>query len=129
MSKIGCVCGNVIRDQTDRLSYKASLLQDIHTDDYWDWLGKEIESYAEAVAKNGMREWLTERGASIESLNEINHASFLQRRLASRYFRLTKSVFECEVCGRLLVEERGNQFLPFSPDSGKFNGILAMEEK
>lgn len=30
MSKLGCVCGHVIRDQTDNLPYKGFILRDKH---------------------------------------------------------------------------------------------------
>jgi len=36
MSKLGCVCGHVIVDQTDQIPYKASFITDVDLFDFYD---------------------------------------------------------------------------------------------
>lgn len=40
MSKLGCTCGHIIRDQTDRLPYKARFLRDYDTDAVYEAIEK-----------------------------------------------------------------------------------------
>lgn len=49
MSKLGCTCGNTIRDNTDGLPYKASLLKASFCEPFSDWLVSELQSYVTAA--------------------------------------------------------------------------------
>ena len=44
MSKLSCISGNTIRDQTDDLPYKASFLMDPDYGAFFDWLMSETQS-------------------------------------------------------------------------------------
>jgi len=124
VSKIGCACGHVILDQTDDLPYKATLLPDVHCDEYWNLANLEIQSYFDAAQSGSLNEWLAARGLSFSGVSS-NHGSILRRRLSSLYSMFSKDVYECESCGRLHVESEGNDFVSYSPDSRGFNKILA----
>jgi hypothetical protein len=124
MSKIGCICGHVILDQTDDLPYKATLLPDAHNDEYWSLVNLEIQSYFDAISAGSLNDWLAARGLSFSGISS-NHGSILRRRLSSLYSNFSKDVYECESCGRLHVEFEGNRFLPYSADSGKLNRVLS----
>lgn len=127
MSKIGCVCGHTIRDQTDQIPYKASLLQDIHESDYWEWVEVEVQSYLEAAEKNDVGAWMKSRGWP--PTYAVGNGRVLRKILYARYVDLMKSVFECESCGRLLVEGQANEFQHYSPDTQKFNAVLAVQKR
>ena len=45
MSKLGCICGHVIRDQTDYIPYKASFIPDKLDYQLLDEIQKIIENY------------------------------------------------------------------------------------
>lgn len=61
MAKIGCTCGHTIRDQTDSLPYKASLLRDVDRDPFFDWLIEETQSFVEAAQREAVGAWLIKR--------------------------------------------------------------------
>lgn len=57
MAKLGCICGNVITDQTDNISYKASFIRDQNTEDYYSFTD-QIASFLEAVKNESRDEWI-----------------------------------------------------------------------
>ncbi|WP_241775545.1 hypothetical protein [Acinetobacter venetianus] len=42
MSKLGCVCGHVIVDQTNYIPYKASFITDVDLFDFYDAVDSTI---------------------------------------------------------------------------------------
>ena len=52
MSKMGCACGHVIRDQTDDLPYKATVLPDQRLYSFFEWVTEETQSYVGAALAN-----------------------------------------------------------------------------
>lgn len=127
MSKIGCKCGHVIRDQTDGIPYKASILRDVDYDKYWDFVGSEIQSYIEAMTAGNKDEWLLARGLSRFGSSR-SHGDILRKQLISHYFSLSKDAYECESCGRLHIESSRDRFLMYTPDSGRVNGIFSINK-
>jgi hypothetical protein len=127
MSKIRCVCGHVIRDQTNALPYKAAALLDVDQEELMDWVVTELRTYVDAVASRKVDEWLSVRGCRHEYLDlKLNHGEILFDQVLSRFGGFEKSIYECESCGRLLVEGADNQFLTYSPDSKHVNHVLSM---
>jgi hypothetical protein len=130
MSKIGCVCGYVIRDQTDSLPYKAGLTLDVDLIEINQFIDSEVRDYVEAVKAGTVDEWLSVRGVSQAYLDlGFRHEQVLYDCVFSLSRRRQKTVYECESCGRLLVEGVDNQFLSYLPDSGRKNGVLSMTKK
>ena len=48
MSKLGCICGHVIRDQTDFIPYKARFIRDQDSEEYYTFTS-DIEAFIEAI--------------------------------------------------------------------------------
>lgn len=126
MSKLGCPCGNTIRDNTNGLPYKAHLLKDSLCESFWAWLVIELQSYVAAAEQGSVRAWLTSRRYTEDYVSlELDHGNVLHDHLHSKFLEFERSVYECSVCGRLLVESvEDNQFVSYSPDTNKNNEVL-----
>lgn len=127
MSKLGCPCGNTIRDNTDGLSYKARLLKDSLCEPFSNWLVSELQSYVEASEQGNVHAWLASRRYTEDYISlELDHGNVLHDHLHSKFLEFERSVYECSVCGRLLVESvKDNEFISYSPDTNKNNEVLA----
>ena len=98
MSKIGCTCGHVIRDQSDALPYKAELTLDIDVMDGDQSIDTEIQSYIEAVKAGAVSAWLSARGASQSYLDlELQHGQILFEWIFGRSRNWQKAVYEWRI--------------------------------
>ncbi|ULU27708.1 hypothetical protein [Dyella terrae] len=127
MSKLGCQCGNIIRDNTDSSPYKASIFKDVLCGSFTDWLVSEVQSYVVAVGKEGVRSWLLDRGYSDEYVSlQLDHGNVIHDHLCGRFNELSRTAYECLQCGRLHVETAvDNSFASYSPDTMRRNGVLS----
>jgi hypothetical protein len=127
MSKLGCPCGNTIRDGTSGLPHKASLLKDSLHESFSDWLVQEIQSYVTAVECRGVREWLMGRGYGEDFIAlQLDHGNVLHDHIHTKYLCLKRDVYECHACGRIHVETKeDNMFVAYAPESRKKNGALS----
>ncbi|AYZ63299.1 hypothetical protein EGY31_08710 [Burkholderia multivorans] len=127
MSKLGCQCGNVIRDNTHSLPYKAAILKDSFCERFTDWLVSELQSYVVAVEQGSVRSWLLSRGYTEDYLSlQLDHGNVLHDHLHTEFLGLMRTAYECTECGRLHVETASdNLFVSYSPDSKKNNGVLS----
>jgi hypothetical protein len=103
--KFQCYCGHVIRDQTDYLPCKGSLLRDEDDERFWD--AAELALHAP------------------EPTNSTRSSVYL--RAIRAWLAHTVRAFECVACGRLYLErERGTDpMVSFVPESGHPEHILA----
>ena len=118
MSKLGCVCGHIIRDQTDAIPYKASLLPDVHYHSFFNWIADETQSYLEALNNESVNSWLLERGYEAEyvQLNQ-NHGSILEGHIHSKYLEYRRDMYQCTRCHRILIQLPQSQlFATFQPN-------------
>ena len=121
MSKFRCKCGNIIRDQTDDLPYKAVFLVD------QDWeasFGKMIQALVKFIRDRdeGKEHELFDaklyaKGSEVEGFITDTVTRFLT---PSEHL-----LYECEVCGRLWVQPDTHQnwYVPYSPETGT-RGVL-----
>ncbi|MGW8391388.1 hypothetical protein [Pseudoduganella sp. HUAS MS19] len=126
MAKLGCTCGHVIRDQTDSIPYKASLLRDVDYNPFFDWLSDETQSFVEAVQRGAIDAWLLERGYGPDyvSLN-LPYGHILHDHIHSQYIEYSRDLFQCTNCGRLLIEtSESNKFAGFAPDDPSEKNLL-----
>ena len=123
MSRFGCICGHVIRDQTDNLPYKAEIYahQDWHAIwDYW-------EKYLLPLMRAGQNESQTFVDPAFPS--ERLTASELKDRIWSYLLapRTTwaRTVYECDQCGRIWIEPDPdkNAYVSYLPETEK-RGVL-----
>jgi hypothetical protein len=118
MSSLGCKCGHIIRDTTNGLHYKASLLSDINGDALSDWIVIEFQSYVEAVERGATEAWLIGRGYTQDfAALGLDHGNIMHDHLTGRYRELKRDVYECQACGRFHLEQQvDNQFASYRPD-------------
>ena len=122
--KFACECGHVIRDQTDYLPYKASVLRDQDDERFWDGVNDALAAFVAAVGAGRRDTWVTERfGPDYRG----SDALVIQNLLLGPWIQYTVHAYECEACGRLYVErERGpGGFVTFQPQSGRIERVFA----
>ena len=108
MSKIICRCGNILADNTDRISYKGYIISDKEFFDMLDLVDEMIES------SNPCRE---------------NLAMTFRRNIGGgdkRHIRL-KEVYQCPICGRVIIENTPEQFCFFMPEGHDEKKLLDYE--
>ena len=125
MSKLGCTCGNVIRDQTDFLRHKGHILKDYDIEAAYNTIGEECQALILAKAHDDRESWIRRHylpGFPRDLSDSDLFASFVSDVLR----KLLVDVYECEACGRLWVQRPGtvNEFVPYSPDDGKLSSVL-----
>lgn len=127
MSKMQCKCGHIIRDQTDSLSYKASILKDELHERFFDWAAVELETYLQAALLGNVHDWLEERGYNDGYIAlMLSHGNVLHDHLHSRYASLSRDMYECQQCGRLHVEcIENDHFFSYAPDAELVHGVLS----
>ncbi|MBC9228638.1 MULTISPECIES: hypothetical protein [Acinetobacter] len=102
MSKLGCVCGHVIVDQTDQIPYKASFITDVDLFDFYEAVDNTINT-------------------------SLNHKETFSEQIIDRFIRYSADMYECTQCGRLWIGIGNNQFKAFLPESGKYQAILNIQ--
>jgi hypothetical protein len=88
--KIGCICGNVLRDQTDHIPYKAYFVAD---QDYEDLL-VGIEQQLAGILTQGLG-----------TLTAANQTQLLGRVLWGALRSYTRTIYQCSHCGRLCLDD------------------------
>jgi hypothetical protein len=117
--KITCPCGSVISDTTDDLPYKAYLRADQDDAEYQGILDRDARAIARAhrgepsggVAQEQLERALQELGLSAT--------------------RLERPIYECQVCGRILVPSRrdARKFVSFLPESSVRGVLMSIDER
>lgn len=124
MSKLGCKCGHVITDQTDSLPYKASLLRDEVDNEFWDEVHRELKPLVEAAESEDSAVIASAFG---ELSPWFSAAENLQDRISSLYAHRMSTVYECQNCGRLWVQQHDHgRFFSYVPEDGAYGAILAV---
>ena len=127
MSKLACTCGKTIRDVSDSLPYKASFLPDVNSDPFFEWVIDETQSFVTAALNGRVDEWLLQKGYGKGYVDlKLSHGSIMHDHIHSKYLSLSRDMYECKECGRILVEQSTkNQFTAYAPDSATYNRVLA----
>ncbi|MBD5158691.1 MAG: hypothetical protein HDT23_00325 [Ruminococcus sp.] len=98
MSWLKCRCGHIIRDSSDFLSYKGSIIPDQDEDDFFNRTEEMIKS---------------------DNPDKNNLICDFLCELAG----MTKTVYQCSQCGRLYIENN-NELFCFIPENHNNNGVL-----
>lgn len=107
MSWIRCKCGNTLHDNTDNISYKGYILSDKEYFSMLDLADEMIES----------------------SHNDREELAMTFRRsvgIGDNYIRL-KEMYQCPVCGRMLIEISPGNFCFFAPEEHDEMHLLDFE--
>jgi hypothetical protein len=126
VSKFGCTCGHVIRDQTDNLPYKGQVLKDQDHEAFFAGTADTLVEYLAGVRSGDLAEWHSKwpflRGKTDE------HVAWALLGWFWRKFKV--DVYECEQCGRLWVQEgtESQRFIPFIPEEASAARVLPSEQ-
>lgn len=97
-----CVCGNVIRDTTDNLPYKANYT----TDREWEVFYNAVDDYIrKTIEKSG-------------DLIEVKKEALMNDDYPPQEIR---SMYQCQECGRLHVEDKKFGLVSFKPEGRPVN--------
>jgi hypothetical protein len=125
VSKLGCTCGNVIIDQTDDLPNKGRILKDQDKEKVFGEIASALAAYFAAFESGNLDEWLQQYPWA----REKNHEFVIFGMVAEWCRGFAVDIYECEACGRLLVQEKhlSQQFVSYSPDASDERRLLASE--
>jgi hypothetical protein len=122
MGKITCRCGHLISTNHDSLeSYRGDLLPEVHGDKWAEAELKQLKALVTAIESGQSLADFTAPGSS-----ELVIDALLPWKISGDSFtNFSRSVYQCNVCGRLLVEtNRSNEFRTFLPESDDSHHIL-----
>jgi hypothetical protein len=124
--KFKCFCGNIIRDQTDNLPYKARYFAD---EDYEATYGDLVTFLAHLVEATAKGEQAAFR-ETYPNPKELDIAAFISDNIAGFQARFGRFLYECEQCGRLWLQydRRRNLYAPYTPET-EIRGVLRSQEK
>ena len=125
MSKIGCKCGNTIINQADNLRYKGDIIPDCGMDEIFDKLYELIDSLVEAIKSNKRDEWMRVNGLNPPYPSDVSPSGMINDLFFVNYLDKTKEVFQCENCGRILIQKgKSDQYISFKPETEEWEGTL-----
>lgn len=125
VSKLGCICGHIIRDQSDRLPYKGYFLRDFDEEFVFEAIQRECEALVEAVAAGDRESWF--RRHFTESYpRRISNGSAFCDFVSGLFLDTMGTLYECEACGRIWARRpgAGNEFTCYLPESGRPERVL-----
>lgn len=124
MSHFACLCGHVIRDQTDNLPYKAAYYADQDGDAVWQRI---IENAISAV-KMGWPALLAKAQAEYPSLTHADDEVewFISGLVIGPELETRRLMYECEQCGRLWLHPKPNtnEYVSYLPETNA-RGVLS----
>ena len=130
MSKFLCSCGHIIVDQTDHLPYKGEILKDEDQEEFWETITKGFTEFLELAVINKRQEWIDKSfGAGYPK--DLDNESIISDFLSRTDIQYMVRLYECEICGRLWIQEgtQKNHFVSYSPDDGNLHRILTSEHR
>ncbi|WGM37815.1 hypothetical protein [Caulobacter sp. NIBR1757] len=119
--KFSCDCNFVVRDQRNRLPYKATYLSDKAGERVGDWLLSELDSYVAAVRSGAIREWLEQRGLGDEFWLGQTDGVRINDLILSKAEAQSRTAYECEACGRLWLEDEHQRQFSYRPANDEPN--------
>ena len=125
MSKLACTCGNTIRDQTDSLPYKASLIKDQQEERLIGDLAQEMNFLLTAAKAGSLEAYLNERYGNTPWSPKAAEACY--DIIGSKLLSNSLVAYECQSCGKLWIQKGVNGFVPFNPESGAYEAVLSAD--
>ncbi len=116
MSKLGCPCGETIRDQSDQLPYKGYLASDATYFDAFDKAAGDVASFIQARESGMERQWLS--GYFGSQYPSLGPESVVHDIFTRHLFPEHRDVYQCPRCQRLLVQrhDEPSRFRTFTPE-------------
>lgn len=104
MSKITCKCGSILPDNTDRIPYKGYIISDREFFDMLDFVDEMIETDSPCKKELEM--------------------TFRRNIGGGDSFIRLKEVYQCPLCGRIMIESTPGQFYFFVPEENDEKNLL-----
>src|SRR5438045_1650526 len=98
MSKLGCVCGHIVVDQTDDLPYKGQILRDQHQNVLWDQVLEGLDALVTAIIADRRDEWIS-RHFTEAYPHDLDNKSLMSDFIHGLLVAHTLSIYQCEHCG------------------------------
>jgi hypothetical protein len=115
MSKLGCVCGHVIRDQTDDISYKARFIRDQDYEGFYAYV-EDIAAFIVATQAGQRNQWIRQY-FSDSYLTDIPDVSIVNDIVGKYELNFEGPLYQCENCGRVKIQVQDkNLFASFAPE-------------
>lgn len=119
--KIRCECGRITVDQSDNLPYKAHLIPDTQMEHIFGGAA-ELSDFIEAIGKGKRSEWI-EKKFGEEYPKELTNTAIISDLFMSKL--KTRNMYQCENCGRVMIESSGGALEFFYPEGEEAKGILS----
>ena len=103
MSKLACTCGNIIRDQTDSLPYKATLIKNQQEEHFLENVAKEINTLLVAATEGKLEELLNEKYGCTSWRPRANEVCY--EIVGSTLLSSSVTAYECQSCGKLWIQK------------------------
>lgn len=126
MSQIRCLCGHLVKDHGGPIAYKANFVRDVERRALSEKVSLEIASYLQAKLEGMAGNWLIDRFGPEYADREPDDAGVVLQILNSNRLDKDGSAYECEQCGRLIVQnlKKGNSFVVYLNEKDKEKGIF-----
>jgi hypothetical protein len=123
MSKLGCICGHVIRDQTDFIPYKARFLRDQDDESHAAYI-EVVNTFIEAIKTGKRAQWITNH-FSAGYPSDLSDANIISDIISQYDVNFQGDLYQCENCGRVKIQVQDkNLFASFSPEDEHFQNIF-----
>ena len=123
MSKLGCICGHVIRDQTDFIPYKARFIRDQDDESYHAYID-DIAAFIDAIKANKRDQWIRNYFSGSYP-TDIPDSHVVNDIIMDYELKFEGALYQCENCGRMKVQVRDtNLFASFTPEDEHFQYLI-----
>ncbi len=129
MSKLGCPCGNIIRDNTDYLPYKGHAFTDIEFFPLFEVISKEIAGFIQARVEGRERQWCANYFKNDSPFTDDDEG-LVHTVLARHLIHGSFQVYQCARCGRILVQrlDNFNEYDAFTPDERPHGNVFSLKK-
>ncbi|WP_157505890.1 hypothetical protein [Flavobacterium chungangense] len=123
MGKLGCICGHIIVDQTNNISYKAHFIRDQDLEAI-DNQVEDINNFINAIKNNERDKWLKKYFDS-ELYQNLPDSDVINDIILKYKLKYENEMFLCEKCGRIKIHKgTENKFISFLPEDNQWIDIF-----
>jgi hypothetical protein len=123
MSKLGCTCGHIIRDQTDSIPYKARFIRD-QDDESFHAYAADIEHFIEAIKRGERIQWIKNHFSDAYP-DDIPDSHIINDIIMKYEIKFENTLYQCQNCGRVKIQvQNTNHFTSFTPENDDCLGIF-----
>ena len=125
MSKLGCTCGHIIRDQSDSLPYKGHVLKDQDQEAVLEGIASDVALYIKSLLGEDKGEWI----AQFPWLQGKENGAVIWGIMTQYCLKYPVDLYECENCGRLWVQKgvKAQGFVSYVPENPEIRAVLQSE--